>query len=187
MAEVAHGGRQPYNEVMIELPGYACVNRSLPTGEHPFIRFLPLIEESPAARRIESGLMTLASLVNEVRVRIEPGHGYTWVDDDAPAIVLIERYYREGNPADLYLDLLHELTHLRQLACGWNLWDENYRYVDRPTEIEAYAVAVEEGRRLGMTELEIIRHLSNPWISPADVQSLLKNVERFLAPSGVEE
>ncbi len=167
---------------MMVLPGYACVNRSLPMGEHPFLRILPRVEESPAARRIETEHTPLAALLKEGRVRIKPGDGYTWVDDEAPAIVLIERYYREGSDADLYLDLLHELTHLRQLAGGSDLWDENYRYVDRPTEIEAYAVAVEEGRRLGMTESDIVRHLSNPWISPGDVQVLLNNVERFLAP-----
>jgi hypothetical protein len=82
---------------------------------------------------------------------------------------------------DLYLDLAHELTHLRQLAEGKNLWDHSIHYVDRPTEIEGYAVAVEEGLRLGMTETEIIRHLSNPWLSDADVARLRKNIKRFLA------
>ncbi len=167
---------------MIALPPYARVVRSLTAGEHAFVRILPRVEESPAARRIETGRTPLTTLLNQSRVRIQPGDGYTWVDDDAPAIVLTERYYRDGHAADLYLDLLHELTHLRQLAEGRNLWNKDYRYVDRPTEVEAYAVAVEEGRRLGMTEAEIIRHLSNPWISAADVKVLLDNVERFLAP-----
>ena len=59
---------------------------------------------------------------------------------------------------DLYLDLAHELTHLRQLAEGKNLWDHSIHYVDRLTEIEGYAVAVEEGLRLGMTEAQILSH-----------------------------
>ncbi len=163
------------------LPAYTRVIRNLPTGDHPFLEILPQAQESPAARRIETTSVPLAGLLQTARVHIKPGDGYTWVDVETPAIVLIEGYYHEGHPADLYLDLLHELTHLRQLACGQDLWDENYRYVDRPTEIEAYAVAVEEGRRLGMTDSDIIRHLSNPWISQADVQVLLRNVERFLA------
>jgi hypothetical protein len=82
---------------------------------------------------------------------------------------------------DLYLDLAHELTHLRQLAEGRNLWDHSLHYVDRPTEIEGYAVAVEEGLRLGMTEDEIIRHLSNPWLSEAETARLRENIDRFLA------
>jgi hypothetical protein len=169
---------------MIGLPGFARITRSLPNGEYPFVRILPWVEESPAARRIECAMIPIRSLLKTARVRIEPGDGYVWVDDEAPAIVLVEKYYRLGNERDLYLDLLHELTHLRQLASGQDLWDESYRYVDRPTEIEGYAVAVEEGLRLGMSESEIIQHLSNPWMSVKDVLILRENVERFVTPPG---
>ncbi len=124
--------------------------------------------------------MPISRLLEKARVRIEPSDGYVWVDDEAPAIVLAERYYRRGSPRDLYLDLLHELTHLRQLAEGQRLWDETFHYVDRPTEIEGYAVAIEEGRRLGMTEAALARHLSNPWMTAADVARLRANVRRFL-------
>jgi hypothetical protein len=122
----------------------------------------------------------LRSLVQTARVTIQTGEGFVRVDDQAPAVVLIEHYYRTGSECDLYLDLLHELTHLRQLAAGQDLWDEARHYVDRPTEIEGYAVAVEEGLRLGMSESEIISHLSNPWMSDDDVRTLRENVERFL-------
>ncbi len=166
---------------MIELPEYARVTRSLPRGEHPYLVLLPRVQESPAARRIDSPTMPLQRLLEAARVRIEPGDGFVWVDDEAPAIVLIEHYYRSGHPCDLYLDLLHELTHLRQLAEGYNLWDERLPYVDRPTEIEGYAVAIEEGSRLGLTEAEILHHLSNPWMTQADVLLLRSNIERFLA------
>jgi hypothetical protein len=166
---------------MIVLPEYARVTRTLTRGEHPYLALLPRVRESPAARRICSPAIPMARLLKSARVRIEPGDGFIWVDDDAPAIVLVEHYYRLGNALDLYLDLMHELAHLRQLAEGHNLWDESRRYVDRPTEIEGYAIAVEEGRRLGMTEADINRHLSNPWMTPADVSRLRENVENFLA------
>ena len=102
------------------------------------------------------------------------------MDVQIPAIVLSEDYYARANPLDLYLDLAHELTHLRQLAEGKNLWDHSIHYVDRPTEIEGYAVAVEEGLRLGMTEAQIIHHLSNPWLDDSEVARLRKNIARFL-------
>jgi hypothetical protein len=142
---------------------------------------LPRLQESPVARRIESPATPLGPLMDNARVRIKPGEGYLWVDVKTPAIVLIEEYYRLAKPLDLYLDLAHELTHLRQLAEGKNLWDHSLHYIDRPTEIEGYAVAVEEGLRLGMTEAEIIHHLSNPWLSAAEVARLRNNIERFLA------
>jgi hypothetical protein len=166
---------------MIELPVFARVVRSLPRGEHPYLALLPLVRESPAVRRIESDTTPLSQLLDRARVRIEPGDGYIWVADEVPEIMLVEKYYLEGNPRDLYLDLLHELTHLRQLAEGQELWDETLHYIDRPTEIEGYAVAVEEGRRLGMTRKEILQHLSNPWLSPQEVLLLFENVERFLS------
>jgi hypothetical protein len=166
---------------MIRLPEYARVVRTLVCGEHPFVALLPMVEKSPATRRIESQAVKLGSLLGTARVRIEPGKGYVWIDDALPAIVLVERYYRQGSPLDLYLDLIHELTHLRQLAERQDVWDERFPYVDRPTEIEGYAVAIEEGLRLGMTEEDIASHLSNPWMTGDDVRRLRTNIERFLS------
>ena len=171
-----------HNQVMkIELPEYAQVVRTLSSGLQPYRKFLPRLEESPVARRIESAAIPLSPLLDGARVLIEAGEGYCFVDIKKPAIILFESYYREGNPLDLYLDLAHELTHLRQLAEGKDLWDHSLHYVDRPTEIEGYAVAVAEGLRLGMTEAQVMKHLSNPWLSPAEVARLRKNIERFLS------
>ncbi len=166
--------------MMIELPEYAIVVRTLGRGMHPYRSLLPRLEESPAARRIASSATLLGPLLDAARVGIKPREGYCFVDVKIPAIILSEDYYHEANPLDLYLDLTHELTHLRQLAEGMNLWDHSLHYVDRPTEIEAYAVAVEEGLRLGMTEDEVIHHLSNPWLSDAEVIHLRKNIDKFL-------
>ena len=165
---------------MIELPEYARIVRSLNTGEHSYLEVLPGVQESPAIGRIATAATPIEWLLANARVQIKPGKDFIWVDDETRAIVLIERYYRQGGALDLYLDLLHELTHLRQLAEGHNLWDESLSYVDRPTEIEGYAVAVEEGLRLGMTRDDILRHLANPWMTRADVQRILEHIVRFL-------
>ncbi len=164
----------------IALPEYALVVRTLGRGMHPYRSLLPRIEESPVIRRIESPATPRAPLLDSARVGIRPREGYCYVDVKIPAIILSESYYHQANPLDLYLDLAHELTHLRQLAEGRNLWDHSVPYVDRPTEIEGYAVAVEEGLRLGMAEADIIRHLSNPWLSDAEVARLRENIEKFL-------
>jgi hypothetical protein len=165
---------------MIEMPEYARVVRTLRRGNHAYGDLLPRVGESPAIRRIESASTPLHSLLTGARVRIEKGRGYVWVDEEAPAIVLVEKYYQKGDALDLYLDLIHELTHLRQLAEGRDIWDEQFHYVDRPTEIEGYAIAVEEGLRLGMTEARILDHLSNPWMTAADVLRLRENITQFL-------
>jgi hypothetical protein len=165
----------------IELPEYAIVVRNLKRGIHLYRLLLPRFEESPAARRIESPATPIGPLLDSARVQIKPREGYCYVDVKIPAIVLSEDYYLKANPLDLYLDLVHELTHLRQLAEGQNIWDHSLDYVDRPTEIEGYAVAVEEGIRLGMDEDEVFRHLSNPWMSDAEVARLRNNIDRFLS------
>jgi hypothetical protein len=165
---------------MTELPEYAIVNRTLGVGIHPYRLFLPRFEESPAIRLIETPKIPIGPLLDEARVKIKNGEGYCYVDVRIPAITLMEDYYHRGNPLDLYLDLTHELTHLRQLAEGRNIWDHSLHYVDRPTEIEGYAVAVSEGIRLGMTEKQVMQHLSNPWINEDEVMRLRRNIRRFL-------
>jgi hypothetical protein len=164
----------------IELPEYALVIRTLGCGVHPYRDLLPHLEKSPVSRRIASPATPLGPLMDGARVRIKTGEGYCFVDVKVPQIVLFQEYYQQANPLDLYLDLAHELTHLRQLAEGHNLWDHSLHYVDRPTEIEGYAVAVEEGIRLGMTEAQIMQHLSNPWLNSSEVARLRKNIEQFL-------
>jgi hypothetical protein len=62
-----------------------------------------------------------------------------------------------------------------------NLWDERFEYADRPTEIEGYAVAVEEGLRLGMTSENVADNLATPWMTADDIARLLAHVEGLLA------
>lgn len=164
----------------MELPEYALVVRNLSSGLHPYRSLLPRIEESPALHRIATPRTPIGPLLDSARVQIRHREGYCYVDVKIPAIVLSEEYYAKANPLDLYLDLIHELTHLRQLAEGENIWDHSLAYIDRPTEIEGYAVAVEEGMRLGMAEDDVIRHLSNPWMSDEEVARLRGNIDRFL-------
>lgn len=170
--------------VAIVLPDYARVARALPPGLHPYLALLPGAPQSPALTLVEPDAGARQRLVEQARVRIEPMRGYCFVDVTTPAIVLAQGYYQDGSDLDLYLDLLHELTHLRQHAAGHNVWDDAYAYPDRPTEVEAYAIAVAEGRRLGMTDDDVWRHLSNPWMSRADVRRLVDNIEQLSIARG---
>lgn len=163
------------------VPPFGRVMRGLPPGLHPYLAVLPGAAQSPAMRRIEKDPRRLDALLRGALVRIQPGAGFAYVDVETPAIVLAEDYYRAGTDLDLYLDMLHELAHIRQHHEGKDLWDERYAYVDRPTEIEGYAIAVEEGRRLGMSEEEVVAHLSNPWMDADDVRALVEHVRAFLS------
>jgi DNA topoisomerase VI subunit A len=52
------------------------------------------------------------------------------------------------------------------------LRDNRFRYSNRPTEVEAYAHAVKEARRLGMTDKEIFEYLRMDNMSEDDVKAL---------------
>jgi hypothetical protein len=166
--------------VRLDLPAFARPVRDLGAGEHPFLALLPGFAESPAHRRIATDRHDPHEVARAARVHIRPERSYCWIDVEVPCIVLAQHYYETGTDLDLYLDLLHELTHVRQLHEGRDLWDARFAYHRRPTEIEGYAVAVEEARRLGLTETEIVEHLSNPWMSPQDVRELFQAIDAFL-------
>jgi len=165
------------------LPEYASVNRAVGLGTHAFLELLPGAASSPALRRIAGDGSARAALLRDAKVRVLPIPGYAFINVRKPCIELSWFYLKRGRGRDLYLDLLHELTHLRQHSEGAELWDPKFGYVDRPTEIEGYAVAVEEGIRLGMSDEEILSHLHNPWMSAAAAARLRRNVDEFLARS----
>lgn len=163
------------------VPDFAHIARDLAPGVYPYLRVFPRAEESPGLKRIEPDPKRRETLLREALVQIMRGPGFAYVDVERPAIVLAEDYYKSGTDLDLYLDMLHELAHIRQHHEGRDLWDERFAYVDRITEVEGYAVAVEEGRRLGLTDAEVIEHISNPWMDADDVKKLEQNVRDFLA------
>ena len=166
---------------MLTLPAYARLNRNLAPGEHPLSTLLPGLLDSPALRQIEPDERDRERLVARARVLICGPEGFAFVDVESQRIVLSQHYYTIGDNVDLYLDLLHELTHLRQLSQGFDLWDERFDYVDRPTEVEAYAVSVVEAQRLGMSVAEIRDYLNVPWLTDAEVDQLLAHVSGFLS------
>ena len=165
----------------IALPEYAAINRTLPNGMHPYLHVFPRAAESPGLKRITKDPKAQKQLLDGALINIADMRGYAYVDVNTPCIVLSTSYYKHGSSVDLYMDLLHELTHIRQHHEGKDLWDERYAYVDRITEIEGYAVAVEEGRRLGMGDDDVVKHLSNPWMTAEDVHRLVVHIQDFLS------
>jgi len=83
-------------------------------------------------------------------------------------------YLSKGDVVDIYLDIIHELVHVKQFMDGRELFNSYYRYVERPTEIEAYRIAVAEARRLGLTEQRICQYLKTEWMSDKDFKKLTR-------------
>ncbi|MDQ5985045.1 MAG: hypothetical protein CSYNP_00749 [Syntrophus sp. SKADARSKE-3] len=76
----------------------------------------------------------------------------------------------------LYLDIIHELCHVKQYMTGRDLYDATKAYVDRETEIEAYGVTVDEARRTGMDEKHIADYLRVSWITPEEHKRLARRL-----------
>ena len=98
------------------------------------------------------------------------------VDNTDGHLMVNERYLNNGDKTDIHLDVVHELCHVKQWMDGKDLFDPNYDYVDRPTEIEAYRYTVMEAKRLGLNNSRILDYLKTEWMSTADLHKLIKNM-----------
>ncbi len=155
--------------------------RGLPAGTHRLLALLPGALESPALGLVGCPAFPGRAVIEGALVRVSPEAGYCWIDETVPLVVLTVTHYREGSDLDLHLDLLHEATHLRHLLEGRDVWDERFPYHRRPTEIEGYATAVFEARRLGLDEAGVRAHLANPWMTPEEVDELYAAIDGYLA------
>jgi hypothetical protein len=102
--------------------------------------------------------------------------GYMGVDDDDGHLLVNKRYLNNGDKTDIYLDVVHELCHVKQHLDGRELFDPRFDYVNSPTEVEAYRYTVKEARRLGLSDKRILSYLQTEWMSHADLKRLVKNI-----------
>jgi hypothetical protein len=150
------------------------INRDSPTGSFPFKNVFGGFENVAAVRSIFGNSTDQVLLGLEVDV--EDGRGYMRINDKRGSVMINAKYLKEGEETHLYLDVVHELVHIRQHMEGKELWDRRFAYVDRPTELEAYSIAVEEARRIGLGERAIVDYLKVDWITEEEFGRFLKNL-----------
>jgi hypothetical protein len=115
-------------------------------------------------------------VLNTLKVEFISRRGYMGVNDKDGHLIISAYYIQNGAERDIYLDIIHELVHVKQFMNGEKLFDHRFSYVDRPTEIEAYRHTVKEARRIGMDEEEILEYLTTEWMSENDVEKLAQAV-----------
>ncbi len=103
--------------------------------------------------------------------------GYMGVDPNDGHLLVNARYLDSGDKTDIYLDVVHELCHIKQYMEGKELFDPRYDYVDRPTEVEAYRYTVKEARRLGLSDERICQYLRTEWMSDEDFKRLAEHLD----------
>jgi len=149
------------------------IMKNVPSGSFRFNELFVGFDNLAAVKGIFG--KNLKEELDKLVVEVFPKEGFMGVSDEDGHIFASQQYINTGESWSVYLDVIHELVHVRQFRQGKNLFDPKFVYVDRPTEIEAYAVAVEEARRIGMNEEEIFNYLEVPWISFEEHQRLAKS------------
>ncbi len=123
-------------------------------------------------------------VLNNLKVEFYSSHwGYMAVTDEDGHLMVSAHYLKTGDERDLYLDVIHELVHVRQFMEGQELFDDRFEYVNRPTEVEAYKHAVKEAKRIGLTEEEILDYLRTSWIEDEQLAALAEAVGVKASPT----
>jgi hypothetical protein len=157
---------------MLWLARKLALDKTLRVGSstYKFMDYFKGMERVDAVKRIFGE--STEDVLRNLKVEFTWIGGYMWVNGENGHLMISSRYLNNGNRVDIYLDLIHELVHVRQFLQGQELFDEHYSYIDRPTEVEAYRHAVEEARRIGLSEERICQYLETEWMSRQDLKHL---------------
>ncbi len=170
------GNRQQEILEMTSMPKTFTINRQPGIGIHRLNEVFGGLEHSPLFLKLLGTEKEVDRFIGSAQVWVSNTFGYMYVDPSNGNVIISQKYLEEGEPESLYLDIQHELVHVKQWHDGRDLFDRQYDYIERPTELEAYALVVVEAKRIGMTEKDIIEYLEVPWISSVELQDLAKKL-----------
>ena len=142
---------------------------------YPFTDYFKGFENTEVIKRIFGEKTDMA--LRNLKVEFSGRRGYMGVSNIDGHLTVSAEYLNKGNRIDIYLDIIHELTHVKQFMDGKELFDNRYRYVDRPTEIEAFYNALKEARRLGLSKKRIYQYLRTDWMTDEDFLRLAKTLK----------
>ncbi|MCI4331355.1 MAG: hypothetical protein L3K19_05855 [Thermoplasmata archaeon] len=176
-------------EALPSPPAGFRVNRELPLGRHPILTAFPGLERMDTAKRHEPNATarrklhadTLVELVaDDLWMYVAPwstpkgvGRWKPVVTPQVDCIVIGESHLRTSDELILWLDIFHELCHIRQRHAGRRLFDRRYSYVRSPTEVEAYRFVIDEARRFQVKESILREYLLVEWIDESEYHELL--------------
>jgi len=162
-------------------------------GRFPLLEVFAGLEKTVPFRKYPGDDRAILGIARKTWAHITEGPGWMYV---APArtppevrrggfrmvestddVIVVGRSHLVNSPGmDVYLDIIHEFLHILQRRQGRELWLGRIPYVDRPTEVEAYAFSVAEARRLGVPDRYLRKYLHVPWVSRRDYLRLVQNL-----------
>jgi hypothetical protein len=170
------------------------VDREIPVGRHPLLAVFPGLEGLPLARRLEPDAKERVRLFDETCVEVvdadlwmyvsphevPPGARGRWkpvVSPTSDCIVVGKGHLGTSPALMLFMDIYHELCHVRQRRGGANLWEPGVSYVRRWTEIEAYRLVVDEAKSFGASNDFLREYLKVEWITAKEHRELLDELK----------
>jgi len=160
------------SSVIMESKLNVKILRNAKVAMFPFIDYFKGFEKVEAVKRIFGD--KTESVLDNLKIEFGGRRGYMGVSNMDGHLMISAEYLNSGDIMDIYLDVIHELTHVKQFLDGKELFDRRYNYVENPTEIEAHYNAVEEARRLGLSDEKICNYLQTEWITDEDLLVLAK-------------
>jgi len=152
------------------------INRNIAPGDYSLAEIFDGLQEADILTQVFKTKEELDDVFLKTKVIVEESDHYMYVKNDDASVVIGFRHLQNSDSKILYLDIVHELVHVMQQRQGLDLYNKSYAYVDRPTEIEAYAIAVLEAKNLGMNKEEILEYLLVEWITPEEHKRLASHV-----------
>lgn len=170
-------------------PGFR-VAREIPPGRHPILAVFPGLDALPPAKRLEPDRAKRERLFQDTCVEVvdadmwmyvapwdvPPSFRGRWkpvVSPGSDCIVVGKGHLHDSPALMLFMDIYHELCHVRQRQGGANLWEPGVSYVKRWTEVEAYRFVVKEARALGVSDEFLRDYLLVEWITAKEHRELL--------------
>lgn len=152
------------------------VSRDLPAGRYRLHEVFSGLDEVKPLQTCIGDNGRLQRILEETYVTLTNEPEYMYINDKDGSLIVGLDYLKTGDLRYIYLDVIHELVHVKQYLDGRELFDKSHSYVDRPTEIEAYRCCVDEGRKIGMTEDALADYLYVEWTSEVEHRRLLKTL-----------
>jgi hypothetical protein len=173
-------------------PGFA-IDRSLTSAHHPILRVFPGLDALPTAEHLQPDSVERAALFGKTEIALVDEDVWMYVAPressllrssrwkpviapDLDCIVVGRDHLRESPGFTLFMDIFHELRHVLQRQAGAQLFGGFKRYVEKPTEIDAYRFVVEEARGMGATDDFLRDYLRVDWIDEKEFLELLSAV-----------
>ena len=162
------------------------INREARAQLYPFTDYFLGFERVESVRRLFGERETVRMLRGLKVEFIDSPFPTVYPSEEDGHLVVATEYFRKGKLVSIYLDAFLCLNLLKALS-GESLLDSEFDFGKSPGVLQAYSSMVEEARRLGVPDGELLGRLQLPrfMMSASDFRRFLKRL-RLSPPPGTD-